>query len=326
MKIIQSILSENSCYKLSRNMQVKGLMLHSIGCPQPRAEVFARGWNNPNKEVAVHGFIDGNTGDVWQFLPWDICGWHAGGTANLTHIGVEMGEPDCIKYIPNSATFTVSAADKPRAVATAKRTYASAVELFAWLCDKFNLNPLADGVIIGHAEGHARGVASNHADPEHIWKQLGLSYTMNTFRRDVNAALQKLTGTNVEIEEQGETYTVKAGDTLSGIALKYGITWQELATYNSIQNANVIYVGQQIKIPKKEEEWIPAEGDLVMYNGKVHYSSANAIFPKSCKGGQAKITKIYRLGKSKHPYQIVAVAGKGATVCGWVDAGTFTKL
>ena len=90
MKIIESMLTENSCYKLSRKMQVKGLMLHSIGCPQPRAEVFARGWNDPAKEVAVHGFIDGLTGDVWQFLPWDICGWHAGGAANLTHIGVEI--------------------------------------------------------------------------------------------------------------------------------------------------------------------------------------------------------------------------------------------
>lgn len=45
------------------------------------------------------------------------------------------------------------------------------------------------------------------------------------------------------------TYTVKAGDTLSGIASKYGTTYQVLASYNGISNPNVIRVGQVIKIP-----------------------------------------------------------------------------
>lgn len=44
------------------------------------------------------------------------------------------------------------------------------------------------------------------------------------------------------------TYTVKAGDTLSGIASKYGTTYQELARINNIANPNVIYPGQVIKI------------------------------------------------------------------------------
>ena len=46
-------------------------------------------------------------------------------------------------------------------------------------------------------------------------------------------------------------YTVKAGDTLSGIAAKYGTTYQKLASYNGIANPNVINVGQKIKIPGK---------------------------------------------------------------------------
>lgn len=44
-------------------------------------------------------------------------------------------------------------------------------------------------------------------------------------------------------------YTVVAGDTLSGIAAKYGTTYQRLAEYNNISNPNLIHVGQQIKIP-----------------------------------------------------------------------------
>lgn len=44
------------------------------------------------------------------------------------------------------------------------------------------------------------------------------------------------------------SYTVKAGDTLSAIAAKYGTTYQALASANSIGNPNDIYVGQVIKV------------------------------------------------------------------------------
>ena len=47
----------------------------------------------------------------------------------------------------------------------------------------------------------------------------------------------------------GTTYTVKAGDTLSAIAAKYGTTYQAIADYNGIKNPNLIFVGQKIKIP-----------------------------------------------------------------------------
>ena len=44
-------------------------------------------------------------------------------------------------------------------------------------------------------------------------------------------------------------YTVVSGDTLSGIASRYGTTYQRLAEYNGISNPNLIYPGQQIRIP-----------------------------------------------------------------------------
>ena len=43
-------------------------------------------------------------------------------------------------------------------------------------------------------------------------------------------------------------YTVKSGDTLSGIAAKYGTTYQHLASINGIANPNLIYPGQKIRI------------------------------------------------------------------------------
>lgn len=44
------------------------------------------------------------------------------------------------------------------------------------------------------------------------------------------------------------TYTVKSGDTLSGIAAKFGTTWQTLQKINGISNPNLIYPGQVLKI------------------------------------------------------------------------------
>lgn len=43
-------------------------------------------------------------------------------------------------------------------------------------------------------------------------------------------------------------YTIKSGDTLSGIAQKYGTTVKQLQNWNGIKNANVIYAGQKIRV------------------------------------------------------------------------------
>lgn len=187
MNIINSTLTNNPCYKAGRTITVKGLMLHSVGCSQPNAKVFVNSWNSSSFDRAcVHAFIDGNTGDVYQTLPWNHRGWHGGGSSNNTHIGVEMCEPATIKYTAG-ANFVVNNEADAKAVAT--RTYNSAVELFAKLCKDFNLNPLDKNVILSHSEGYAKGIASNHTDPEHLWKKLNLPYTMDSFRVDVKKAM-----------------------------------------------------------------------------------------------------------------------------------------
>ena len=216
MRLVESILTKNPCYTAGRKITVKGLMLHSVGCPQPSAQVFVKNWNSASYDRAcVHGFIDGNDGTVYQCLPWNHRGWHCGASGNNTHIGVEMCEPGCIKYT-GGATFTCS--DPATAKAVAQRTYEAAVELFAMLCQKFSLDPLGNGVIVSHKEGCKRGIASNHGDPEHLWSQLGMPYTMDTFRAAVKAAMgggaaapsgvsgTKIMGAAVATADQMRTY------------------------------------------------------------------------------------------------------------------------
>lgn len=179
----------NSCYLSNQKIRVEGLMLHSVGTPQPSASVFADSFNafRPNgREVCPHAFVQAD-GTVYQILPWNHYGWHAGGSANRTHIGIEMCEPDSISYL-NGTEFTVS--DPENARDYAEKTYTAAVHLFAELCLAYDLDPLEDGVILSHGEAGAQGTASNHTDPEHLWRGLDLPYTMDGFRQDVAAHLK----------------------------------------------------------------------------------------------------------------------------------------
>ena len=198
MEIIEAYATKNRCYQMAAPLTPRGIMLHSIGCQQPNASVMAQNYNQyrPNgQSVCVHAFVQ-RDGTVYQTLPWTVQAWHCGGSANSTHIGIEMTEPASIVYTGHGAEWRDL---NPVATEThIKGTYAAAVELFAQLCAQFDLDPLADGVIISHAEGRMRGVASAHADPEHLWKPFGL--TMYEFRQDVYKAMH-----STEKEEEDMT-------------------------------------------------------------------------------------------------------------------------
>lgn len=58
----------------------------------------------------------------------------------------------------------------------------------------------------------------------------------------------KINGGNTAPKPAARTYTVRAGDTLSGIAARYGTTWQNLQQINGIRDANLIFAGQVLRI------------------------------------------------------------------------------
>ena len=77
------------------------------------------------------------------------------------------------------------------------------------------------------------------------------------------------TSTETLPERSESVYIVKRGDTLSGIASKYNTTYQALASYNGINNPNLIYVGQVVKIPNgstntsNEVKYVVKKGDTL---------------------------------------------------------------
>ena len=195
--IIKQFATLNECYIKNSPLIVQGLMLHSVGVQQPSAKVFARNWNTfrPNGvQVCVHEFIDANTGDSYQILPFDRQAWHCAGAMNRTHISIEMCESETIRY-----TRTPYSTNPTKARAQAAIAYNAAVNRFAELCVKFKLDPLAPGVVVGHQEAYKLGKASDHGDPEMYWRAINAPYTMSGFRKDVKAKVDILKGITTTI-------------------------------------------------------------------------------------------------------------------------------
>ena len=196
MNLRKLIFTENACYKAGRKIAVKGIMVHSTGANNPWLKRYVgpddgvlginkynNHWNTyhpSGREVCVHAFVgklaDGTIA-TYQTLPWDHRGWHAGGSANNTHIGFEICEDGLLDY-----TYF-------------KKVYREAVELCVYLCKLYGLT---EENIICHSEGYRKGIASNHGDVMHWFPKHGKS--MDTFRADVKAGL-------AQQKEEAETAT-----------------------------------------------------------------------------------------------------------------------
>lgn len=183
MNIITRYMTNNRYYR-NPIFKPKGLMLHSTGTPCPIAQNYIDNYNKPTSTVGVHGFIE-SSGDVYRTLP-DVIAGHCGGSANNLYLGFEMCEPATIEYT-GGATF-IDHSPQVTYLHVLK-TYQTAVELFTSLCREHSIDPSKPNLIISHSEGHKLGIASNHADVEHLWGKFNL--TMNEFRNDIIKALKQ---------------------------------------------------------------------------------------------------------------------------------------
>ena len=194
MRLYKALLKHNDCYLRGRTIRPQGVMVHSTGANNPWLRRYLapddgrlgvpspRHWNQGGVGACVHAMI-GKAADgsvcTYQTLPWNMRGWHCGRSGNDTHIAFEI----CEDNLADKGYF--------------RTTYQAAVELTAHLCQLYHLDPQADGVVLCHSEGYARGIASNHADVMHWWGKFGVS--MDDFRRDV---AEKMKGGERDLTEQ----------------------------------------------------------------------------------------------------------------------------
>jgi len=193
--LITKFMTRNDCYTAQRKIVPSGIMVHSTATPGVMAADWFSRWNKSYKageisrQVCVHAFIDDK--EIWQYLPWNHRGWHAGGKANDTHIGFEICEPGGFSYSGGSQLVGY---DVKKNDTYFRKAWKNAVDLCVFLCKEYGLT---EKNIICHSEGFKKGHASNHSDVMHWFPKHGES--MDTFRAAVKAALNSAKSNDSEI-------------------------------------------------------------------------------------------------------------------------------
>lgn len=191
MDITEKFMKKNRCYTSPSKIEVKKLVLHSLGVAQPNSDVIFNSMNSNSAAVSVHGFIESDR--VIQTLPWNYRAWHVGsgvkGSYNPLSIGIEICEPKGHTY----SGGTMIGYDVKANTEYFNKVYTNAVQLFSFLCQKFNLDPIKD--ILCHCEVHALGYGSNHSDVMQWFPKHGKS--MDTFRKDVQASMTYVPTTTI---------------------------------------------------------------------------------------------------------------------------------
>lgn len=177
MEITKRLMTKNDCYKAGRYIKPQGIVVHSTATPSVMAADWYSRWNQPGISKCVHAFLDDR--GVVQYLPWTMRGWHAGGTANNTHIGFEICEPAGIVYKNNK----IVSYNPPAGYF--EKIWNNAIDLCVYLCKEYGLT---EKDIIDHSEGNKLGIASNHGDVKHWWSLEGR--TMTQFRAEVRKRLE----------------------------------------------------------------------------------------------------------------------------------------
>jgi len=191
------LFTHNDCYAAAKKLRPCGIIIHSTAAPGVMAAGWKARWDHSGVQKCVHAFVDDR--EAVQTLPWTMRAWHCGGSGNSSHIGIEMCEPKREKWL--DAEYFGPA-------------WQNLLELVTTLMVRFNI-PVTGDTLLSHSEAHKKGIASNHADVEHWWPQVGVS--MDDFRA---AAAERIRSMNItRINGQDRFATAAA---ISALQWPYG--------------------------------------------------------------------------------------------------------
>lgn len=219
---VMCMQKNSTCYNGTSKMTIRGVLWHSTGSNNPSIKRYVQpyetdsnysemiallgknangnDWNHISVQAGLNAWIgklaDGSVATVqtmpWDYRPWG-CGSGSNGSCNSGWIQFEICEDSL-----NDKTYF-------------DKVYREAVELTAYLCKKYNLNPTGTvsysgktvPVILCHADSYKLGLGSNHGDVLHWFSRYGK--TMDDVRRDVAA----LISTGMEEDEDMTLDTFK---------------------------------------------------------------------------------------------------------------------
>jgi len=211
--------AHGSNYTARSSRTIDRIVIHTIEGPESSAISWFR---NPRSNVSAH-YVVSYSGRITRMLRDSDIGWHVRGW-NSRAIGIESEG-----YAARNGWTTAQ--------------LQKIAQLTAYLCARYRI-PVDRTHIVGHIEVPG----NNHSDPgPHFpWSRF-----MNMVRGGSSA------GSSAPTPTSSSTYVVRSGDTLSGIASRYGVSVSELVAANNLRSANRIYVGQRLLIPGRARTTAP---------------------------------------------------------------------
>ena len=242
--------TNSTCYKGTRKMTVLGVLWHSTGANNPWLKRYVQpssndanysslikklgknqygnDWNHIDRQAGLNCWIgkfdDGSVGTV-QTMPWDYRPWGCGsgskGSCNDGWIQFEI----CEDALTDKAYFD--------------KIYKEAVEITAYLCKMYNLNPKGTvtkngvkvPVILDHTTSCSLGFGSNHGDVKHWFSRYGK--TLDDVRNDV----AKLMGESDSAPSTPSTPTTPSTSTMYRVRKAWKDAASQKGAYTVLENA-----------------------------------------------------------------------------------------
>lgn len=179
--------TSNGAYTSGRTITPKGCVNHSVGCAQPKVDVFFNGMNKSSAGWGVNALIgDFHLGEgriilalKWNGRPWG-CGAGSKGSWNNSKVQWEICEPAGHTY----AGGTMINYNVQKNQEYFNRMWKMIVAWNVYIIKKFGY-PISG--ISDHAESYKAGYGSNHSDVGQWWPKHGKS--MDALRKEVQAII-----------------------------------------------------------------------------------------------------------------------------------------
>ena len=178
---------------------------------------YGNDWNHKYTEIGLNGWIgklaDGSVASI-QAGPWDMVPWGCGGGSygslngklNGSYVGKHWLQFEiCDDGYSNKSYFETA--------------YKEAVELSAYWCIRFNIDPngtinfggIKVPTIVCHSDSHSLGFGSNHGDVYLWFGKQGLSKNMKKVRADITAKITEMRKTMIIGTVSPAKLTIRAG-------------------------------------------------------------------------------------------------------------------
>ena len=270
VSIIEQIISSTNANRPGGNYTKSYITIHETGNKDAGAGAKNHAnWlsNGANGEIGYHYTVDDH--EIYHHIPDNEKAWHAGdgglGTGNLHSIGIELcvNADGDFEQTKKNAAWLVAKLMKDNSIPignvvqhnhwSGKNCPQTIRETGTWDAFLAMCQAEYDGGQPSPAPTPSGDTYTVQAGDclSVIGAKLGLDWRDIAAVNGITEPYTIYAGQVLKIDgaaAAAKTYTVKGGDTLSGIAAKYNTSYQKLAQLNGISTPNLIHPGQVLKL------------------------------------------------------------------------------